>query len=61
MLKLMDFLVKGLQSYQPSNFENDWTVSGIEPGPTGSGLAGAGWQAFFLRPPTLTTGNFEAI
>ena len=28
-------LIKGLQSYQPSNFENDLKAQGFEPGHTG--------------------------
>ena len=44
----------------PSNFENHSTSPGIEPGQTGwlgPGPAGR----LFLRPPTLTAGNFSAL
>ena len=47
MLKIWALQVKGLQSYRPSNFENNWSGPGIEPGPTASSGAGAGWQTFF--------------
>ena len=47
MLKILGLLVKGLQSYRPSNFENDSTSPGFEPGLTGSSGAGAGRQTFF--------------
>ena len=33
MLKMWGLQVKGLQSYQPSNFENDFTPDVLEPGP----------------------------
>ena len=38
--------MKGLQSYQPSNFVNDWTSPGIEPTPTACSGARAGRQTF---------------
>ena len=47
MLKIWALQVKGLQSYRPSNFENDSTSPGFEPGLTGSSGAVAGWQTFF--------------
>ena len=49
-----------MQNYWPSNFENDLTLVHLELGPTSSSVAGAVWD-FFVRPPTLTTGNFKAI
>ena len=57
-------MVKGLQSYWPSNFENDWSGPGIEPRPNAiahnsSGMAEA--ADFFLRTPTLTASNFTAL
>ena len=61
ILKIWSLQVKGLQSYQPSNFENDWTATrGSNP----RRLAdwGRGRLAdFFLRPPTLTASNFAAL
>ena len=56
MLKMWGLKVKGLQSYRPSNFENDSTSPGFEPGPTGS--VGP-WPDGILS--TLTTGSFKAI
>ena len=47
MLKIWGLEIKGLQSYWPSNFENDSTSPGFEPGLTGSSGAVAGWQTFF--------------
>ena len=35
MLKIWALYVKGLQSYLPSNFENDLTSPGIKPRQTG--------------------------
>ena len=46
MIKISGALVKGLQSYWASNFENDLTPGELEPGPTGSSGAGAGQQTF---------------
>ena len=37
---------KGLQSYQPSKFENDFTSVVLERGPIGLSVAGAGRQTF---------------
>ena len=54
MLKIWDLLVKGLQKYQPSNFENGLTPGELECGPIGSSGAGAGdfplWQLVTLKP-----------
>ena len=47
LLKIWGLLVKGLQSYRPSNFENGSTSPRFEPWPTGSSGAKAGWQTFF--------------
>ena len=59
MLKIWSLWVKGLQSYLPSNIENDLTPVQLERRP--SGLT-RGWAAdFFSRAPTLTAGNFEVI
>ena len=67
MLKIWDLLVKGLQSYQPSNF--DLTPGVLECGLGGSSVAGAEWQTFSwdlqlwqlvtFRPFTLQTQNFK--
>ena len=46
MLKNISLSVKGLQSYQPSNFENDLTSDQLKSGPTGSNGAGAAQQTF---------------
>ena len=46
MIKIWGLRVKGLQSYQPSNFENDLTPGVLERGPIGSSVAGAGRQTF---------------
>ena len=64
MLKIVGLKVKGLQSCRLSNFENDSTPSGLEPGPnaiahTSAGMAEA--ADFFLRTPTLTATNFKAL
>ena len=58
MLKIWGLQVKGLQSYWPSNSENDLTLGGLESGTTGSSGAGAD---FLLRLPILTASNFEAF
>ena len=47
MLNIWSLQIKGLQNYRPSNFENDWSGPGFEPGPTALSGAGAGWQTFF--------------
>ena len=47
MIKILVLQGKGLQSYWPSNFENDLTLVGVEPKPTGLTKAGAKWQTFF--------------
>ena len=44
LLKIQHLQIKGLQSYWPSNFENDLTPGELESGPTG--LSGAGRQTF---------------
>ena len=64
MLKIWALLVKGLQSCWLSNFENDSSSPGIEPGPNAiahnsGGMAEA--ADFFLRAPTLTASNFKAL
>ena len=46
LIKIWGLQIKGLQSCQQSNFENDSSSPGIESGPTGSSGAGAGWQTF---------------
>ena len=64
MLKIWALLVKGLQSCRLSNFENDSTAPGFEPGPNGIAHALAGMAEaadFFLRTPTLTASNFAAL
>ena len=38
--------VKGLQSYSPSNIEDDKNGQGLEPGPHSSGSILAEWQNF---------------
>ena len=56
--------MKGLQSYLPSNFENDSSSPGIKPGPNAiaHNLGGMAEAAdFFLRTPTLTASNFVAL
>ena len=56
--------MKGFQSCQLSNFENDSTLPGIEPGPNAiaHNLGGMAEAAdFFLRTPTLTASNFAAL
>ena len=69
MLKIFGLYVKGLQSYQPSNFENDLTLVAVEPGPTDSSGAEAAqqtfswdlqlWQLIILQPFDLQTPNFQ--
>ena len=69
MLKIWGLEVNWLQSYQPSNLENDKTAPGIEPGPTGLCGAKAGrqtfswdlqiWQLVILQPFDLQTSNFQ--
>ena len=61
MLKIWGLQVKGLQNYQPSNFENDLTQDQLESRPIGSSGAWAGRQTFFLKPSALKAGNFEAL
>ena len=56
--------MKGLQSYWPSNLENDLTPGQLEPGPNAiahnsGGMAEA--ADFFLRTPTFTASNFKAL
>ena len=60
MLKIWGLVVKRLQSYQPSNFENDLKAQGFEPRHTGSLGPGPAGRPF-LRPPTLTACNFAAL
>ena len=55
MLKIWGLKVKGLQSYQSSNFEKDSTPGELERGPNSSSGARAGQQTFF------ETSNFEAL
>ena len=43
------------------HFENDSASVQLELGPSGSTKAGAGWQTFFLRPPTLTASDSAAL
>ena len=60
----LSLLVKGLQSCRPSNFEDDSTAPGFEPGPNAIAHALAGMAEaadFFLRTPTLTASNFAAL
>ena len=64
MLKIWGLWVKGLQGYWPSNFENDSTPGVLEYRPIArahSSVVKAKMAEFFVRPPTLTAGNFEAI
>ena len=64
MLKIWGLQVKGLQSYQPSNFENDLTPGQLEPWPNARAhnLGGMAEAAdFFLRTPTLIACNFAAL
>ena len=53
-----------MQIYWPSNFENDLTPDGLEPGPIvlahNSGVMAEATD-FFLRTPTLTASNFKAL
>ena len=54
MLKIWDLYVKRLQSYRSTKFENGLTRAE-------RACIHFGCKAdFFLRPPTLTAGNFEA-
>ena len=46
MLKIWALYVKGLQTYWPSNFENDSTLGDLKSGPFGPRVAGAGQQTF---------------
>ena len=64
MLKIWSLWVKGLQNYQPSNFENDSTPGQLEPGLTefahdSGGMAEA--ADFFLKTPTLTASDLAAL
>ena len=64
MLKIWGLQVKGLQSYWPSNFENDSTPGQLKPGPNAiahnsGGMAEA--ADFFLRTPNLTASNFAVL
>ena len=69
MLKIWGLYVKGLQIYQPSNFENDSTPGNLESGLTGSSGAGAGrqtfswdlqlWQLVTLKPFDLQTSYLQ--
>ena len=55
---------KGLQSYQPSNFENDWSGPGIEPRLNAIAHNSGGMAEvadFFLRTPTFKASNFAAL
>ena len=64
VLKYFGLLVKGLQSYQLSNFENDSTPSQLEPGPIAiaHNLGGMAEAAdFLLRTPKLTASNFAVL
>ena len=64
MLKIYDLQVRGLQSYWPSNFENDLSSPGIEPGPNAIAHNSGGMAEvadFFLRTPTLVASNFTAL
>ena len=54
MLKMCGLLVKELQSYQPSKFENDLTQVHLDHGLTDLSVAGAGLQTF------LETSNFDS-
>ena len=64
ILKICGLYVKGLQSYCPSNFENDPTLGKLESWPNTIAHNSAGMAAaadFFLRLPTLTASNFAAL
>ena len=68
MLKIWALYVKGLQSYRPSNFENDLTPVQLELRLSGSTRAGASRQTFFwdlkfwqlviFKPFNVQTPNF---
>ena len=64
MLKIWGLYVKGLQSYLCTKFENGLSPDKVEPGlkalaHTSAGMAKA--EDFFLRSPTLTASNFDAL
>ena len=64
VLKIWGLYVKGLQSYWPSNFENDSTPDQLEPGPIALAhtLPGMAEVAdFLLRSLTLIASNFAAL
>ena len=66
MIEIWSLWVKGLQSYQLSNFENDLTPVQLKCGPSGLTRAGVGWQTFsqdlqLWKLVTLKSGNFEAL
>ena len=62
ILKICGLYVKGLQSYCPSNFENDPTKLESWPNTIAQNSAGMAAAAdFFLRLPTLTASNFAAL
>ena len=46
MMKIWGLWIKGLQSYQWSNFENDSNAGKLKSGPTGLNGAGATRQTF---------------
>ena len=52
--------MKGLQSYQSSNFENDLTPNELNFELTGLSGARPGGR-LFLRPPTLKASKLEAL
>ena len=68
MLKIWVLSVKGLQSYQQSNFENDSAPGNLESGPTALSGAGAArqtfswdlqlWKLVILQPFDLQIPNF---
>ena len=59
MLKIWGMYIKGLQ--RASNFENDSTPGVLEPGLAHNAGGMAKAADFFLRTPTLTASNFEAL
>ena len=57
-------MVKGLQSYCPSKFENGLAPDEVEPGLNALAhtlAVKAEVADFFLRPPILTASNFDAL
>ena len=49
-----------MQSYHSTKFQNGLTLDKVEPGPNALADTSA-VRRTFLRPPTLTASNFEAL